>query len=467
MGDDAKDTSTTRTRSSRRKKADSPSQLMELFLFVAEQLGITSDRDIAELADVSPENVSNWRGGAVQEFKPQKLRTIKERLAANLASLKEQAGVVDDGNNELSPLEIEEGSGPADLQRQFRDRVSFDYLGHRFLYFEPMGALAWENLIKRGYDQDRWVLGAGSCAEAWLDTKKASSGETKGPLADALCLGRRGTPPGLDIVSLGPGEGEKELALLEHILDAETRVDQRLPWLSYSPVDVSIPLLLVAARGARKVLVRGAERGGLSNYQVKPYCSDFEEGPLSFTKRLPTGAMSDRRGVRLILLLGNTFGNLRDEESFVRSKLNKLTRPNDLVWLEVGLRLDPIDKDPLYRMTLDDVELTATETNRRLLLEGPYRRFEAAMGRPPSELDIRIWMRENDDGCRIPGALNFCHDLRIKNENRSCTMLYSRRYVLDDLLPWIEARGFEVLRIQRIEDSRGLPRVAHLLLKCR
>lgn len=467
MPDDAKDTAT-RSRTSKRKKAESPSQLMELFLFIAEQLGITSDRDIAELADVSPENVSNWRSGAVQEFKPQKLRAIKTRLAANLASLNEQVGVVDEGvGAELCPLEIEDGSGPADLQRQFRDRVSFDYLGHRFLYFEPMGALAWENLIKRGYDQDRWVLGAGRCAEQWLDTKKTSSGQTKGPIADALTLGRRGTPPGLDVISLGPGEGEKEIALLEHLLTAEAGVDQRLPWLAYAPVDVSIPLLLVAAKGARRLLGNAAKRGGLSTYQVKPFCSDFEEGQLSFIRRLPTGTIEDRRGLRLILLLGNTFGNLRDEETFVRRKLAKIARPGDLIWLEVGLRMDPLDKDPLYRMTQEDVRLSAAETNRRLLLEGPYRRFEAATGRNPSQLDIRIWVRENDDGCRIPGAVNFCHDLQLKNENRSCTMLYSRRYTLELLTQWIEGQDLDVLRIQRIEDSRGQARVAHLLLRKR
>ena len=114
---------------------------------------------------------------------------------------------------------------------------------------------------------------------------------------------------------------------------------------------------------------------------------------------------------------------------------------------------------------LAHLERTATETNRRLLLEGPYRRFEAAMGRPPSTLNMRIWTRENDEACRVPGAINFCHDLRIENENRSCTMLYSRRYQLEPLTAWLEGLGLEVQRIQRIEDSRGMPRVAHLLLK--
>ena len=48
-----------------RKKTPGPSQLMELFLAVAGELGFASDRDVGALADVGPENVANWRSGAV------------------------------------------------------------------------------------------------------------------------------------------------------------------------------------------------------------------------------------------------------------------------------------------------------------------------------------------------------------------------------------------------------------------
>ena len=50
-------------------KRKRPSQLMDLFLSVAEELGFTSDRDLASLADVGPENITNWKSGAVREFK--------------------------------------------------------------------------------------------------------------------------------------------------------------------------------------------------------------------------------------------------------------------------------------------------------------------------------------------------------------------------------------------------------------
>ena len=109
--------------------------------------------------------------------------------------------------------------------------------------------------------------------------------------------------------------------------------------------------------------------------------------------------------------------------------------------------------------------MTAAEANRRLLLEGPYRRWEVATGRSPGDLDMRIWVREDDDASRVPGSVNFCHDLLLRDERRVCTMLYSRRYALPALCSWLGHQGFSVLRDHVVEDSRGRGRVAHLLLE--
>ena len=46
-------------------------------------------------------------------------------------------------------------------------------------------------------------------------------------------------------------------------------------------------------------------------------------------------------------------------------------------------------------------------------------------------------------------------------------MLYSRRYRLEPLSRWFEGLGYEVLRIQKVEDTRDRSRVAHLLLRKR
>lgn len=434
-------------------KGRSQSQLVDFLFVVAESLGLTSDREIATLADVSPENVANWRNGGVKEFKLQTLETLKTRVSQRVSALR---GLARDGAQHrkagLFSLEIEEGSGPTDLQRQLRDGFAYDYLGHRFLYFDPQGALAWETLIGAGYDQDTWLRGVDECAVDWLGLGPKTEG--RAPLAEAMGLARKGTVRALDIVSLGPGEGSKEARLLSRIREALG--PRTFPSLVYAPVDVSIPLLMKATRLAHDV--------GWSDCHVMPFCADFEEGRLAFNDRLPSTEKA-RDTLRLVLLLGNTFGNLRDEGAFVRQRLWPITQPGDLVWVEAALRPERIEDDPLFRMTLSDIEGGAYESSRKRLLEGPYRRWEANLGRRPSDIDLRIWLRVDDETCRVPDSVNFCHDLVLREERRSVTMLYSRRYPLDSLTQWWRQMQFSVERVVKVADERGRYRVAHLLLK--
>ncbi|MBW2460165.1 MAG: L-histidine N(alpha)-methyltransferase [Deltaproteobacteria bacterium] len=438
------------------------SQLIDLFLSIAGKLGIESDKDIAALAGVSVENVANWRSGVVQQLKPQKLAAVKRGLATRIEALRAQAGEVSiDPDLGLVTLEIETGSGPSSLQRQLRDRIQYDYLGHRFLYFEPQGALAWENLIRAGYEQTTWLRGVEERASEWLDPTRDSRGRTKGPIASALGFGPKGRVRGLDVISFGPGEGGKEVRLLHRLLDLEKTKNQTLPWLTLCLADVSIALLTRAARDTRKAL---AERGAL-HATVMATCADFEEGPLSFLGRMPTTRLPKEDGLRLVLILGNVFGNVRDEETFLREKAFKVLRQGDMLWLEVGIRPDSIETEPLFRLTDSATEETAAEANRRLLLEGPYRRWEAARGRKPSDLEMRVFIREDDDSSRVPGSLNFCHDLIIKDEGRTVTMLYSRRYALPGLTKWLEEQGLAVERVHEVRDTKDRPRVAHLLLR--
>lgn len=421
-------------------KKGAKSQVVELLLHVAELLDVKTDRELAELAGVVVDNIDNWKSGASQELKAQTLQTIKDGLAARVHALKERARVVDAGHESgLVALEIEEESGPAALQRQFHDRVTYDYLGHRFLYFEPQGALAWESLMKGGYDQSCWLAGVDACARAFFD-------EDKGPIARALGLGRRGAR-GLDVVSLGPGEASKEAVVVRHLAGGA------LAWLSVALVDVSIPLVLKGAKACR------AEDKSAS---VLPFCADFEEGKLTFLHRLRPD------GVRVVLMLGNVFGNVRDEEVLVKERLARLLRPGDFLWLEVATRAERLEDDPLYAMTKNpEGELTAPEANRRLLLEGPFRRWEAATGRRPSDIFTRVWLREDDETSRVPRSLNFCHDLVFRGERRACTMLYSRRYDVAALSRWLEQQGFAVESTVPVDDSQKRTRVAHVLARKR
>ncbi len=435
-------------------------QVFQLLFTIADGLGLTGDRDLAQLFGVSPETIQNWRTGAVGELKPQKLAQVQAAFAARLALLSERAGSAAlDLESGMTHLDIAPEANPSELQRQLRDRMHYDYLGHRFLYFEPQGALAWENLIRGGYEQATWLSGVRETAREWLATGRTKDGAPKGPIAAAMGIDRRTRTRGLDVVSLGPGEGGKEVEILGALEAAEA--DDPPPWRSLTLVDVSISLLLRAALAARRaVAALPFERS-----QVSAVCADFEEGPLDFARRLPSERHDPDAGLRLILVLGNVFGNVRHEDAFVRQKLSFLTRPGDLLWLEVGLRAERADLDPVYRLTQPSETETAAEANRRLLLEGPYRRWEAALGRRPADLQLRVWLREDDDSTTIPGSYNFCHDLVLANERRAITMLYSRRYDLAGLTRWLEPRGWAVERVERIADARHVDRVAHVLLR--
>ncbi len=443
-----------------RRLGKKDAQVFQLLFAVSDALGLSCDRDLAQLVGVSPESIQNWRTGAVGELKPAKLAQVERAFAARVAALRERAGTsAIDLESGITHLDVAPEASPSALQRQLRDRMHYDYLGHRFLYFEPQGALAWENLIRGGYEQNTWLAGVREAAEAWLQTGRGRDGTPKGPIAVALGLGRRGRTRGLDVISLGPGEGGKELEILGALRTAEA--DDPPPWRSLTLVDVSISLLLRAALAARRDLASlPFERS-----QVMAVCSDFEEGPLDFARRLPSERHAEEAGRRLVLVLGNVFGNVRNEDAFVRQKLHFLTRPGDLLWLEVGLRAERPELDPVYRLTQPSETETAAEANRRLLLEGPYRRWEAALGRRPADLQLRVWVREDDDSASVPGSYNFCHDLVLAGERRSITMLYSRRYDLDGLTGWLEQRRLVVERIERVADGRGVDRVAHLLLR--
>ncbi|MCB9592517.1 MAG: L-histidine N(alpha)-methyltransferase [Sandaracinaceae bacterium] len=435
-------------------------QVFQLLFTLAEGLGLTHDRDLAQLVGVSPETIQNWRTGAVGELKPTKLAQVQAAFAARLAALRERAGSsTSDLESGMTHLDIAPEANPSELQRQLRDRMHYDYLGHRFLYFEPQGALAWENLIGGGYEQSTWLSGVRQSARKWLATGRASDGSALGPIAASIGVGRRGRTRGLDVISLGPGEGGKEVEILG-ALEAVEATDPP-PWRSLTLVDVSISLLMRAALSARRAVASVP----FERAQVMAICADFEEGPLDFARRLPSERHDPDAGRRLVLVLGNVFGNVRNEDTFVRQKLSFLTRPGDLVWLEVGLRSERPDLDPVYRLTQPSETETAAEANRRLLLEGPYRRWEAALGRRPADLELRVWVREDDDSATVPGSYNFCHDLVLTSERRAITMLYSRRYDLAGLRRWLEQRGYEVERVEKVADTRQVDRVAHLLLR--
>jgi len=396
--------------------------------------------------------------GKVSDFKLETLKAATKRLVSHLSNLRVSAGLAggdagsaggDAGSGArrgVFRIHVEDGSTPADLQRQFQMNVNHAYLGHRFLYFEPQGAVAWKALMEDPeYDQSRWLAGVAGAAHAWLAPRQP---------VDAVAH------HGVELISLGSGEGSKDARLLAELIGAAAKP----PWIAYVPVDVSVPLLVAAARDAAQTVARASaarEVGGA----VMPFCADFEEGALEFLGHLPTGS---RAGVRLILVLGNVFGNVRDEERFVDRVLTKIARPKDLVWIEVALRPDDLAKDPVHSMTLQTRRPeSATALNRWKFIVGPYVRCMATMGAPLRDVKLRIKVHVEDDVARIPESCNFVHDLLIGNANEEdvCTMLYSRRYREEPLKAWFRGHGFQVDATSIVDRSNGVPGVMNLLLR--
>ncbi|MEM6532938.1 MAG: L-histidine N(alpha)-methyltransferase [Myxococcota bacterium] len=431
------------------------SQVIELFLRVANALGRETDREIAELAGVTPENVANWQAGSVKEFKRQTLTGIADRIADQIAALRGHRASTEIGlRHGLIELEVEESSSPDALQREFSDRLRYDYLGHRFLYYEPQGALAWENLIRDDYVHRAWLEGVGRCARRWFGGSNPEQPHG-GVLNQALGLRRGAHRAGLELVSLGSGEGGKE----EAVLGALAELDHHPAWTALALVDVSIPLLMRAARTCRSLVF---DRFGEEGVAVLPCCADFEEGELNFLERLPR-ARSKADAKRIVMMFGNVLGSLRDEERFVAEKLEPMLESGDYVWLEVNRRLEDPNDDPLHALTQDG-DQTATSNHRRLVLEGPYRRFEAAGHRRPSNVTTRVSLRE---GSAVPGSINYVQDLVIPDEDRIVTMLYSRRYELSGLKGWLDSYGFEVEDTVTVDGGSSKESMHHVLIRKR
>ena len=134
---------------------------------------------------------------------------------------------------------------------------------------------------------------------------------------------------GLDVIALGPGGGQREVRLVQHLLDLGAH-DAHLNLL-----DISQPLLWAAYRHAADTLMnRGvALFAGQGNFHhVSRY------GQLMYR---PEGVVRKR----IVLMLGGTFGNLLHEPHFVRDSLGGLL-PGDLLLIDVGLVPQTTGEDP-------------------------------------------------------------------------------------------------------------------------
>jgi len=426
------------------------SQVFDLIFGLLELHGFSTNEAQASIFGVTTTTISNWKSGKVKTLNRGKLEDVISRIHF----LSKRRGVDLVGEPSLCPIVIEEGAGPEDLERELREKWDSVYLGHKFLYYQPAGAMAWTKLLETGYGNAKLAKGFTAAFAAALAYDRSSAGA----LADMLRW-PEGRSCGIDVISLGPAEGSKEARAIE-LLIAHSGTDHRwIDWLTYTPVDVSIPLLRLASEQSRNLIRDQVTPERWPHFLVRPSCSDFEDGNIGFASHLSENP-EDRR---LILFLGGTFGNLKSETAFVERTLDKIARPGDALWIEVGVRQASIEDDPLFALTKGGFGDTQ-ETVRRALVEGPHRRFRASVG-SPFDTKMRIIPRDGGFTCEVPRSYNFVHDVDINQSGQRCSVLYSRRYDIAALRKWLAGFGYETLFEHAVKDRHDRDRTAHLLLR--
>lgn len=164
---------------------------------------------------------------------------------------------------------------------------------------------------------------------------------------------------GLDLIALGPGDGQTEVRLLQSILGETRRPDIRFYLL-----DVSQPLLSRAFGHAMDVFndVPGVFVCGIQgNFHHLPRYMQLHYTP----------ARSHRR--RVYVLLGNTLGNLEHEPLFFRHSLAGAA-PHDLLVFDVDFGFtDSMDEKEIRRRDPAFGHPVADQNQR--WLGGPIRRY--------------------------------------------------------------------------------------------
>lgn len=231
----------------------------------------------------------------------------------------------------------------------------------RYHFSGPLGAAYWIDLChSREYRHDQVV----------------------GAIEDALPLLIRAlqdhpTPkPGISVFSLGPGDGEVDIRLLQGLRPA-------LEIASYRCVDFSFELL---EHAVRRIMASGAVDG----LPVRARCSDFTD---------PDGVGARNGDCDLLLLTGYTFGN--NNETRMLSHLAGRMRPGDFLLLDGRLHAFAGDEDDLTREQQRTLVKAYDNPASNRFAFGPVETVTTARAKEV-EFDYRIGRFVT----KVPGALN-------------------------------------------------------------
>jgi histidine-specific SAM-dependent methyltransferase/TIR domain-containing protein len=269
----------------------------------------------------------------------------------------------------------------------------------RYLYSSDSGADNWVRLCKDRSYRHHWETVDYWSSRAGRRMAKAIKRE----------LGR----DDFDFISLGPGDGKKDTALIESWLDAGSDV-------LYYPYDVSLPLVSRAIRAVCK----NTSKAPSSTLRIKAVLADF------YHLQTLGEVFKHRDSPNVIALLGNSLGNLENELDFLH-ELHRAMSDDDLLVIEV-------------RLKSDDGRLPELATPKSLRFDfGPLEHY---LGLPFDE--GKMDNTTEDELSSIPGATTtvvFCKGIEIPGANSDeAKLMYIHEYDEEAFLTAIEDR-FEIV----------------------
>lgn len=236
----------------------------------------------------------------------------------------------------------------------------------------------------------------------------------------------------IDIVSLGPGDGRKDAALLHELMRAPDRASAFI----YYPFDISVNML---ARTAARLREDPVIRAGLR--QAKAVIADFDSLPIF------KPVYQYRPGPNLLCLLGNMLGNFSDDFGFLKRLHDRAMLKDDLLLLEVRLRSEQ-SRQAVHELIRDDSLLSARFDFGPLEMLGVP--FE------PGRLTYEI---EPDRGT-IRGSdtivASYAEAVVGKDTFRDIDLSYVHRYEQERFLTEVQRAGFQVVEKWRSRQQHNL-----------
>lgn len=227
-------------------------------------------------------------------------------------------------------------------------------------------------------------------------------------------------PGSVDLIALGPGDGQQETRLAQALISHQAERDLRVYLL-----DISQPLLSKAHRHAKDCLdnVRGVTVVGMfGNFHYLPLYEQIFYSP------------AKRR--RIFSMLGATLNNLDDEPTFFRDALRCANR-NDLLLADFTLAYAPASQPELIR-ELDPALKQEMPESVCSWLSGPFRRN----GNPRQ---VSGTYQLNAD-CSVPGSYSLDAQLKVvesSGQERKFVVWRVKRYEPEQLTEWLAQRGWQ------------------------